>query len=127
MTKSSRLSIGPVNNNKLKTRQIFTLFHELAHLLMHTGGVDTRQSDYIEYLTGNDKRIEMLCNQFAAEFLGSLAFGVGSAMFPIASGSPLQAYSVPVFSPVGNVGGFHHGPMVVVSPCARPSGSSGGR
>jgi len=34
--------------------------------------------------------------------LGSLAFGVGSAIFPIAQGSPLQAYSVPFFSPVGS-------------------------
>ena len=58
-----------VNNNKAKNRQIFTLFHELAHLLMHTGGVDIRQDDYIEYLTGDDRRIEVLCNQFAAEFL----------------------------------------------------------
>ena len=58
-----------VNNNKAKNRQIFTLFHELAHLLMHTGGVDTRQDDYIEYLTGDNRRIEVLCNQFAAEFL----------------------------------------------------------
>ena len=58
-----------VNNNKAKNRQIFTLFHELAHLLMHTGGVDTRQDGYIEYLTGNNRRIEILCNQFAAEFL----------------------------------------------------------
>ena len=58
-----------VNNNKAKNRQIFTLFHELAHLLMHTGGVDTRQDDYIGYLTGNNRRIEILCNQFAAEFL----------------------------------------------------------
>ncbi len=58
-----------VNNNKAKNRQIFTLFHELAHLLMNTGGVDTRQDDYIEYLTGNNRRIEILCSQFAAEFL----------------------------------------------------------
>ena len=58
-----------VNNNKAKNRQIFTLFHELAHLLMHTGGVDTRQDDYIDNLTGNSRRIEILCNQFAAEFL----------------------------------------------------------
>ena len=58
-----------VNNNKPKNRQIFTLFHELAHLLMHTGGVYTRQDDYIEYLTGDDRRIEVLCNQFAGEFL----------------------------------------------------------
>jgi len=58
-----------VNNNKPKTRQIFTLFHELAHLLMHTGGVDTRQDDYIQHLTGDNKRIEVLCNRFAAELL----------------------------------------------------------
>jgi Zn-dependent peptidase ImmA (M78 family) len=58
-----------VNNNNADTRQIFTLFHELAHLLMHTGGVDTRQDDYIEYLSGDDKRIEVLCNRFASEFL----------------------------------------------------------
>jgi len=58
-----------VNNNKAKNRQIFTLFHELAHLLMHTGGVDTRQDDYIEYLTGDNRRIEILCNRFATEFL----------------------------------------------------------
>jgi Zn-dependent peptidase ImmA (M78 family) len=31
--------------------------------------VDTRQDDYIEYLTGDNRRIEVLCNQFAAEFL----------------------------------------------------------
>ena len=36
---------------------------------MHTGGVDTRQEDYVEYLTGDNRRIEVLCNQFAAEFL----------------------------------------------------------
>jgi Zn-dependent peptidase ImmA (M78 family) len=57
------------NNNNPKTRQIFTLFHETAHLLMHTGGVDTRQDDYIRYLRGDNRRIEVLCNHFAAEFL----------------------------------------------------------
>ncbi len=58
-----------VNNNNAKSRQIFTLFHELAHLLMHTGGIDTRQDNYIAYMTGDDRRIEVLCNLFAAEFL----------------------------------------------------------
>lgn len=58
-----------VNNNKPKTRQIFTLFHELGHLFMHTGGVDTPLEDYEEFLTGDDRRIEVLCNEFAAEFL----------------------------------------------------------
>ncbi len=58
-----------VNNNKPKSRQIFTLFHELAHLLMRTGGIDTRRDDFIEYMTGENKRIEILCNQFAADLL----------------------------------------------------------
>ena len=58
-----------VNNNNAKPRQIFTLFHELAHLLMHTGGIDTRQDNYIARMTGDNRRIEVLCNLFAAEFL----------------------------------------------------------
>jgi Zn-dependent peptidase ImmA (M78 family) len=58
-----------VNNNKSKTRQIFTLFHELAHILMRTGGVDTRLDDYINDLAGNSRQIEILCNRFAGEFL----------------------------------------------------------
>jgi len=60
-----------VNNNKPKTRQIFTLFHELAHLLFRTGGVDTRLDDYLDYLDGGERRIEILCNRFAGEFLVS--------------------------------------------------------
>ena len=58
-----------VNNSKAKSRQIFTLFHELAHLLFRTGGIDTRIDDYIDYLKGNSRRIEILCNSFAGEFL----------------------------------------------------------
>ncbi|MEM9618868.1 MAG: ImmA/IrrE family metallo-endopeptidase [Pseudomonadota bacterium] len=58
-----------VNNSTSKTRQIFTLFHELAHLLFHTSGVDKFQDDYIDALAGDAKRIEILCNRFAARFL----------------------------------------------------------
>ncbi len=58
-----------VNNSTAKTRQIFTLFHELAHLLFHTSGIDTRSDDYIPRLKGDDRRIEVLCNRFAAQFL----------------------------------------------------------
>ena len=73
-----------VNNNKPKTRQIFTLFHELAHLLMRTGGVDTQRDDYIEHLSGDSRRIEVLCNRFAAEFLVPLRdFHERSANLPI--------------------------------------------
>src|SRR5262249_51641329 len=57
------------NNSATKTRQIFTLFHELAHLLFHTSGVDTETDDYLPRLTGAARRIETLCNRFAARFL----------------------------------------------------------
>jgi Zn-dependent peptidase ImmA (M78 family)/transcriptional regulator with XRE-family HTH domain len=58
-----------VNNSSTKTRQIFTLFHELAHLLFHTSGIDTIEDRYIPRLSEQQRRIEILCNQFAAEFL----------------------------------------------------------
>jgi Zn-dependent peptidase ImmA (M78 family) len=50
-------------------RQIFTLFHELAHLLLQTGGIDTRLEDYIDLLQADNKQIEVLCNSFAGAFL----------------------------------------------------------
>ncbi len=58
-----------VNNSTAKTRQIFSLFHELAHLLFHTSGIDTIEDEYIATLTGPAQRIEILCNRFAAQFL----------------------------------------------------------
>ncbi len=58
-----------VNNSAAKTRQIFTLFHELAHLLFHTSGIDTIGDEYIPALPAPARRIEILCNRFAAQFL----------------------------------------------------------
>ena len=51
-----------LNNSRLPARQIFSLFHELAHLLLGESGIalDVR-------LGGG--RIEVFCNQFAGEFL----------------------------------------------------------
>ena len=58
-----------VNNSTAKTRQIFTLFHELAHLIFHTSGIDTLSDDFIARLPDDDQKIEVICNRFAAEFL----------------------------------------------------------
>lgn len=58
-----------VNNSNAKTRQIFTLFHELAHLLFHTSGIDLLTDDFIQRLPADERRIEIICNRFAAEFL----------------------------------------------------------
>lgn len=58
-----------VNNNDTKSRQVFTLFHELGHLLMRTGAVDMRTTRYSDALGGGDPAIEARCNRFTAEFL----------------------------------------------------------
>jgi len=58
-----------INNSMSKTRQIFTLFHELTHLLFRTGGVDKQNDAFIRRMGGDNRRIEVLCNRFAGEFL----------------------------------------------------------
>ena len=58
-----------INNSQAKSRQIFTLFHELAHLLFGTGGVDLRHDEFVRRMSGNNKHIEVFCNEFAGEFL----------------------------------------------------------
>ena len=51
-----------LNNSRSSVRQIFSLFHELAHLLLGENGI-TRG------INPNGGEIETFCNQFAAEFL----------------------------------------------------------
>jgi Zn-dependent peptidase ImmA (M78 family) len=58
-----------INNGTAKTRQMFTLFHELGHLLTHTGGVTKRDDSYIKKLSGHSREVEVFCNQFAADVL----------------------------------------------------------
>jgi Zn-dependent peptidase ImmA (M78 family) len=58
-----------INNSTAKTRQIFTLFHELAHLLLNSSGITKTDSRYIAALSGRNRSIEVFCNHFASEFL----------------------------------------------------------
>lgn len=58
-----------VNNSSTKTRQIFTYFHELAHLIFHTSGIDKVRDGYIARLTGDARQIEVICNSLAAHVL----------------------------------------------------------
>ena len=58
-----------VNNTAPKTRQIFTLFHELAHLMFHTSGVDFRRDEDAPAFRADGRRIEVLCNRFAGVLL----------------------------------------------------------
>lgn len=58
-----------VNNSTTKNRQIFTLFHELAHLLLKGNHIDLSDRDYVDNLPNNAKKIEVICNKFAGDFL----------------------------------------------------------
>jgi len=58
-----------LNNSTTWTRQIFTIFHELGHILLHSSGVTKQDDSYVDSLRGTVRQVEMFANQFAAEFL----------------------------------------------------------
>lgn len=58
-----------INNSSAKSRQIFTLFHELGHLLFHTSGIDFLDDQFIDHLGGTEQKIEIICNGLAARVL----------------------------------------------------------
>ena len=58
-----------VNNSTAKTRQIFTIFHELAHILVRSSGITKTDNIYISSLSSEERSIEVFCNAFAGEFL----------------------------------------------------------
>lgn len=58
-----------INNSTAAARQVFTLFHELAHILLRISGVTKLDDEYISALADEEKRIEVFCNRFAAEVL----------------------------------------------------------
>jgi Zn-dependent peptidase ImmA (M78 family) len=65
-----------INNSTAHSRQVFTLFHELAHLLYSVSSITMQDMTFIDHLSGRSHDIEVLCNRFAAEFL------VPSSSFP---------------------------------------------
>lgn len=58
-----------VNNSMSENRKIFTLFHELYHLLLNNGGIDFRTEEFIYGIEDKYYNIEVLCNKFAGDFL----------------------------------------------------------
>ncbi len=58
-----------INNSSAKSRQIFTLFHELGHLLFHTSGIDILDDQFIAHLGSAEQKIEVICNGLAARVL----------------------------------------------------------
>jgi len=58
-----------INNSMPESRQIFTLFHELGHLLYHLGGIDFRDNRILKLTNQKYLSYERNCNKFANEFL----------------------------------------------------------
>ncbi|CAM2008026.1 XRE family transcriptional regulator [Acanthopleuribacter pedis] len=58
-----------INNSTSKSRQIFTLFHELGHILSSFNGYTKDDLKYMDHLQQDDYDTELVCNRFAAEFL----------------------------------------------------------
>lgn len=72
-----------LNNSTTKTRQIFSLIHELAHLLSNMNGLSKFDQTYIERLPADGKRIERFCNAITAEVLIPIAdFQQQAKLFP---------------------------------------------
>lgn len=65
----SYLPIIYLNNSTSKTRQTFSLLHELAHILLGVNGLSKFDTGYIEHLPVAEKRLEKYCNAIAAEVL----------------------------------------------------------
>lgn len=58
-----------LNNSTTFSRQIFSLLHELAHLLCHVNGISKEDESYIQRLPAREKKLEQFCNAIAAEVL----------------------------------------------------------
>jgi Zn-dependent peptidase ImmA (M78 family) len=59
-----------INNTYSHTRQVFTLFHEIFHLMAKTSGLDIFDDKELTQLTiGENAYIESSCNRFASVFL----------------------------------------------------------
>jgi Zn-dependent peptidase ImmA (M78 family)/transcriptional regulator with XRE-family HTH domain len=58
-----------INNTTTKTRQVFSLLHELAHVLCYRSGISRFDDRGIEELPQPDRTVERFCNALAGEIL----------------------------------------------------------
>ncbi len=58
-----------LNNSTTKNRQIFTLLHELAHLICGSNDISRIDGVNLEFLTQAARKLEQLCNALAGEVL----------------------------------------------------------
>jgi Zn-dependent peptidase ImmA (M78 family) len=56
-----------INSGDYPNGKIFSLFHELCHILFNVGGIF--RDYYSEELRENPNKIEVLCNKFASDIL----------------------------------------------------------
>jgi Zn-dependent peptidase ImmA (M78 family) len=64
-----RFPVIMVNNSNSFQRQVFTIAHELGHILFGIYGVTDVDETYIKFMDSSDKTLEVKCNKFAAELL----------------------------------------------------------
>jgi Zn-dependent peptidase ImmA (M78 family) len=58
-----------INNSATKTRQVFSLIHELAHVLCDRSGISRFDNQGIDRLPPSDRALERFCNALASEIL----------------------------------------------------------
>ncbi|MHB8104226.1 MAG: ImmA/IrrE family metallo-endopeptidase [Dehalococcoidales bacterium] len=58
-----------INNSNSFSRQIFTLMHELGHIILKVNGITDIEDRYIEYMDEKEKSLEINCNKLASEIL----------------------------------------------------------
>jgi Zn-dependent peptidase ImmA (M78 family) len=68
-----------INNSTTKTRQVFSLLHELAHVLCDRSAISRFDSRNIEELPAPDRAVERFCNALAGEILVPMADFVTAA------------------------------------------------
>lgn len=71
--KDNRFPVIVINNSMSFARQIFTLFHELYHLISDTSGAEIIRDDFFSMLDEGQSDIERNCDSFANSFLVPLA------------------------------------------------------
>jgi Zn-dependent peptidase ImmA (M78 family)/transcriptional regulator with XRE-family HTH domain len=63
------LPLVMINNSTTKTRQVFSLLHELAHILLARRAISTFDDEPINRLAPAEQKIERFCNRVTAEIL----------------------------------------------------------
>ena len=58
-----------LNNSTAKARQIFSLFHELCHVILHTNSISKFDESHYDSLADAERSLEQYCNRVAAEIL----------------------------------------------------------